>query len=592
MLVLKIGNFIYNHLMLHKFTNKQVADLLREVSACYEAKNENPFKTRAYDNAAGAIEKLDSDIGELWAENRLNDVPGIGEALEEHLTELFNTGKVSHFTEVKKSLPQGMFGLLKVPGIGAKTAFKLAFHFNLNNENKAVSQLKKFAEIGKIKTLPGFGEESENKILQSIEKMADKEARFPLYVAEETAFKLLDYLKKYPYVLKADPLGSLRRKSATVGDIDISVATKNSREVINYFVKYPKITKIISKGDIKASVIILGDFQVDIMTQNPDSYGSLLQHFTGSKLHNIHLRKVALEKGLSLSEYGIKKGPQTVKFDTEEGFYRFLDMQYISPELREDLGEIELAIRNKIPNLLTVSDIKGDLQSHTTYSDGENSFGEMTASAENLGYEYFGITDHQMSLSTHTESDVMLAIEARRKEIEQYNSSHKGMRVLFGCEINVSADNKVVYPDRLLKEFDYAVGAIHTSFGQSKKQITERFLTLIKNPYIKIIAHPTGRLISEREGYSVDWEVVFKACKEHNKVLEINGQPSRLDLPDYLVKQAVQQGVLLSTNTDAHSVKDLKFMPYAVSVARRGWCEKKNVINTLSLSEMLKFLNI
>ncbi|MBU1016754.1 DNA polymerase III, partial [Patescibacteria group bacterium] len=239
--------------MLHKFTNKQVADLLREVSACYEAKNENPFKIRAYDNAAGAIEKLDSDIGELWAENRLNDVPGIGEALEEHLTELFNTGKVSHFTEVKKSLPQGMFGLLKVPGIGAKTAFKLASHFNLNNEDKAVSQLKKFAEIGKIKILPGFGEESENKILQSIEKMADKEARFPLYVAEETAFKLLDYLKKCPYVLKADPLGSLRRKSATVGDIDISVATKNSREVINYFVKYPKITKIISKGDIKAS---------------------------------------------------------------------------------------------------------------------------------------------------------------------------------------------------------------------------------------------------------------------------------------------------------------------------------------------------
>jgi len=578
--------------MLHKFTNKQVAILLKDVAACYEALGENSFKIRAYSNAASTIEKLDSDIGEIWAENRLDEVPGIGSALKGHLTELFETGKVKHFDEVKKKLPQGMFGLLKIPGVGAKTAFKLSSTFDLKDAGRAIAQLKKIAESGKIRNLPGFGAESEEKILQNIEKMMRKELRFPLYEAEKAAFEFISYLKESPYVLRADPLGSLRRKSATVGDIDISVATRNPREVIEHFIKYPKITKIISKGDVKSSVLLSGDFQVDIMTQNPDSYGSLLQHFTGSKLHNIHLRKVALEKGLSLSENGIKKGSQTLKFDSEEAFYAFLGMKYISPELREDLGEINLSLRNKLPVLVAPSDIKGDLQSHTTFSDGENTFLEMVFAAKSLGYEYFGITDHQMSLATHTEQEVKDSIKARRSEIEQFNDSNSNMRVLFGIEINVSAYNEVAYPNELLKEFDYAVGAIHTSFDQSKDQITQRLLTLIKNPHIKIIAHPTGRLLSERNGYVADWQIVFKACKEHNKVLEINGQPRRLDLPDSIVKEAVRAGVLMSTNTDAHSTEDLKFMPYAVSVARRGWCEKENIINTFTLAKMLKFLNI
>ena len=577
--------------MLHKFTNKQVADLLREVSACYEANNENAFKIRAYSNAADAIEKIDSDIGDLWAEQRLTDIPGVGKSLEEHLDELFRTGKSTHFNDVKKKFPRGMFRLLKVAGIGAKTALKLSLEFNLNDPDNAISQLKKAGESGRIRNLPGFGAESENKILQNIEKMAREEKRLPLYFADTISIKLLSYLGEFPGVVRADPLGSLRRRVATVGDIDISVATRNSREVIDYFIKYPKITKVLSKGDVKASVL-LDNIQVDIMTQEPNSYGSLLQHFTGSKLHNIHLRELAQEKGLSLSEYGVKKGPQTLKFDTEEGFYRFLGMQYVPPELRENVGEIELSLKNKLPKLILSSDIKGDLQSHTLSSDGENTFSEMVAAAEKLGYEYFGITDHQKSLSTHTEDEVNLIIEAQRKEIEQYNSSHKKTRVLFGVEINVSSDNKVPYTNKLLQKFDYAIGAIHTSFGQSKEEVTERLLTLIENPLIKIIAHPTGRLLSEREGYSADWEAVFKACKKYNKVLEINGQPSRLDLPDSLVREAVRGGIMLSTNSDAHSTTDLAFMTYAVSVARRGWCEKKDIINTKSLEELLKFLDV
>lgn len=577
--------------MLHKFTNKQVADLLREVSACYEANNENAFKIRAYSNAADAIEKIDSDIGDLWAERRLTDVPGVGKSLEEHLDELFRTGKSTHFNDVKKKFPRGMFSLLKIAGIGAKTALKLSMEFNLKDPDKAVSQLKKAGESGRIRNLPGFGAESEKKILQNIEKMAREEKRLPLYFADNISVKLISYLDEFPGVVRADPLGSLRRRVATVGDIDISVATKNSREVIAYFIKYPKITKVLSKGDVKASVL-MDNIQVDIMTQEPNSYGSLLQHFTGSKLHNIHLRELAKEKGLSLSEYGIKKGPQTLKFDTEEGFYRFLGMQYIPPELRENMGEIELSLKNKLPKLVLPSGIKGDLQSHTVFSDGENTFSEMVATAEKLGYEYFGITDHQRSLSTHTESEIIRLMETQREEIEHYNSSHRGMRVLFGIEINVSADNKVLYPDRLLQKFDYAIGAIHTSFGQSKEQITERLLTLIENPHIKIIAHPTGRLLSEREGYSADWEAVFKACKKYNKVLEINGQPSRLDLPDSLVREAVRGGVMLSTNSDAHSTTDLDFMNYAVSVARRGWCESRNIINTMPLQELLEFLDV
>ena len=576
--------------MLHKFTNKQVANILREISACYEAKEENPFKIRAYNNAADAIEKIDSDIGDLWAENRLEDVPGVGESLREHLNELFRTGKVKHFEETKKNLPQGMFELLKISGIGAKTAFKLSSFFHLDNKDTAAAQLKKLAEKGKIKGLPGFGEESEHKILQNIEKLTHKETRFPLHTAKEISSKVLAFLKESPYVFRANYLGSLRRESAMVGDIDIAVATENSKEVINHFAQYPKIIKIISKGNIKASAVITGGFQVDIMTQNPASYGSLLQHFTGSKLHNIHLRKLALDKGLSLSEYGIKKGSQTLKFSSEEDFYHFLDMQYIPPELREDLGEIELAVKNKLPKLIELSNIKGDLQTHTTMSDGENSFAEMVSKAKELKYEYFGITDHQWSTATHTTEVINRLIKARRLEIEQYNSSHTIPRVLFGIEINVSADNRVVYSDNLLRKFDYVIGAIHSSFGQTKEQITKRLLTLIENPLIKIIAHPTGRLLLEREGYEADWDIIFQACKKHNKVLEINGQPSRLDLPDSFVREAVKSGVLLSTNTDAHSINDLGFMPNAVSVARRGWCGKEDVINALSLGKMLKFL--
>ncbi|MFH1565896.1 MAG: PHP domain-containing protein, partial [bacterium] len=472
------------------------------------------------------------------------------------------------------------------------TAFKLAKEFNLDSPKKALSQIKELAEKGKIRGLSGFGEESENRILQNVEKFLQKENRLPLYLADKISLELLDYLAKSEHIKRVDALGSLRRRYATIGDIDIAVASENSKEAIEHFVKYPKILKIVSKGDIKATVILMDNIQVDIMVNSPDSYGSLLQHFTGSKLHNIHLRKITLEKGYSLSERGIKTTSQTLKFDTEEELYRFLGMQYVCPELREDWGEIERSLENKLPNLLSSSDIKGDLQSHTTFSDGENTFKEMADSAKRLGYEYFGITDHQMSLSTHTRQEVLSSIEARRKEIEHYNNSSKCMRVLFGIEINVSADNNVVYPNELLGKFDYVIGAIHSSFGQNKEQITKRLLTLIENPFIKIIAHPTGRLISEREGYNADWKEIFKACKRYNKVLEINGQPSRLDLPDFLVREAIKEGVLLSTNTDSHSVGDLNFMSYAVSVARRGWCEKKNVINTLPLNELLKFLNV
>ena len=338
--------------------------------------------------------------------------------------------------------------------------------------------------------------------------------------------------------------------------------------------------------------MVSNNVQVDLMTQNPKSYGSLLQHFTGSKLHNIHLRTLALEKGLSLSEYGIKDGSQTLKFDSEEAFYSYLKLESIPPELREDTGEIELAREHKLPKLVSESDIKGDLQMHTTLSDGEDSLEDMVKSAKKLGYEYIGITDHQISLNTNSKGRINTIIKGRRADIELINSSSNGMRVLFGIEINVTASNNIEYDSELLSKFDYAIGAIHSSFNQSKDQVTNRLLTLIENSYIKIIAHPVGRLIEERDAYSVDWDTIFKACAKHGKVLEINGQPSRMDLPDMLVKQAKKYGILFSTNTDAHSANDLNYMLYAISTARRGWCEKKDVINTLPLEDLLKFLNI
>ena len=380
---------------------------------------------------------------------------------------------------------------------------------------------------------------------------------------------------------------------ATIGDLDLAVATSRPEEVLDHIAKYPPVARELSRGKVKASLLLRGGQRVDVMTQKPAAYGALLQHFTGSKHHNIALRKKAQQVGLSLSEYGIKTtSGKMVEFADEASFYRYFKLAFIPPELREDAGEIAAAGEGAIPELVELTDIKGDLQSHTTDSDGEHRHEEMARAACALGYEYFGITDHSPSLRTKSEREILDYIKRTKSKIDKINSSFKGQKVLLGTECNILADLTLSLTDKILSEFDYVVAAIHTAFNQDRQRMTRRFLAAIENPWVSFIAHPTGRLLGKREGYEVDWDQVFAACLQHGKALEINAFPTRLDLPDTLAREAVSVGVKLVVNTDAHNLDQLKFMSYGVDVARRAWCTRGDILNTLSFPDLCAKLRI
>lgn len=576
-----------------RFTNSEVILILKEALAALEIKEANRFRIRAYQNAIAAIESLTSSVEDLWSNNRLEEIPGVGFALKNHLNELFTTGDILEYKTLKSDLPQGMFSLLGLRGIGAKTAFKLAVAFNLDKRDTALELLKKAAEHGKIKELPGFGEKSEKEILEAVtssKKQKNEKQRMLLIKGEEVASRVIEYMQKHEKVQEIVALGSLRRRAPTVGDIDFAAATEDPASVIEYFVSFPEVAEILWKGDKKATVVLKNDAQVDLIAIEPESFGSLLQHSTGSKQHNILLRTYALEKGMSLSEHGIKVKNELEKFSSEKDFYARLGLSYIPPELRHGKKEILLAKDNKLPKLVSLSDIKGDIHMHTTFSDGANSIFEMVEQAKSLGYEYVGISDHSPSVSNRGTYEVLGIIEQARRAIEQINSSDDSIRVLFGYEVNILVDNTMSMPNEILEKLDYCIGSIHTGFNKSKLDNTQRLISAIENPYVHIIGHPSTRLINQRDPIDADWEKVFDACVANNTILEINAQPDRLDLPDDLVMDALEKGVKFIINTDAHFKESLLLMQYGIDVARRAGCEASDVINTYSLNEFLKSL--
>src|SRR3989344_495268 len=569
-----------------RYSNAFVSKLLKEVAAAYEVTGEDRFRIRAYQNAATAIEHATSEVKDLWEEGKLTEIPGIGSSIAGHLDEYFRTGKVRHFEASFNKLPGGMFGLFGIHGIGAKTAYRLAKELNIKRREDSLEVVKKAALEGKISQIEGFGERKEKEILEAIEKLKpNKEGRKRLLLptASWVSEKISNYMRGIKEVLDIKPLGSLRRRVVTVGDIDFAVSTRSANKVIDHFVSFPDTSEILNKGDVKASILLKSGVRVDLMTEKPDAFGALLQHFTGSKAHNISLRKFALEKSYSLSEHCIKVKGKVKEFSDEESFYSFLGLAYIEPELREDSGEIEAAKVKKLPKLIELKDIRGDLHLHTNFSDGNNTLDEMVKKAREFKYEYIGISDHAPSINSRGEKEVLSLINKTKKHIESINNSNDSMRVLFGYEVNILTDVSVSLPDDYLKILDYAIGSIHTSFNQSKEKITERLTYAIKNPYIGFIAHPSGRLLEQRDSYEVDWEKVFKEVLERNKILEINAHPERLDLPDMLVREAVKKGVKLIINTDAHDLEDYSLMRYGIDVARRGWVESRSVVNTLPL---------
>lgn len=587
-------------------TNREIAQILRNVAASYTIKNEINFRFQiiAYQRAADVIENSSTELRHLFDENKLDTLPGIGKSIKSYIEELYKTGKVKHFEWATKGIPKPVFALLEVPTFGPKKAFRLVTEFNLKNTDTIFSDLEKLAKMGKIASLSGFGEKSEQDILRAISEYRQKKGktvRMVLPYAFELAERVVGYLKKSEDVIKAYPLGSLRRMASTVGDIDIAVSTNNPRNVIEHFVSYPDKERVVEKGSTTASILTSSGRQIDLMTMPPESFGSLLQHFTGSKAHNIHLREYALSKNLSLSEYGIKRKMKNSKgkvenFDTEKKFYEALGMDWISPELREDTGEIELAIKHKLPNLVHLKDIRGDLHIHSdfpiepSHDLGHDSMNIMIRKAEKLKYEYIGFSEHNPSVSKHTPNKIYTILSRRKDIIEQLKLSNKNVRIINLLEIDILASGEIAIDEKSLSTLDAAIVSIHSSFSMDKNEMTKRIINGLSNPKVKFLAHPTGRMLNQRPGFEFDFEEVLSFCKKNNKALEINAWPSRLDLTDTMVRKAIEENVKLVINTDSHAALQMGLMKFGVAVARRGWAEKNDILNTLSYNELIEWL--
>ncbi len=578
-----------------KLSNSAIARMLREIAAAYEIKGENWFRTRAYEAAADSIEHATSEVKDLWEEGRLDDLPGVGKNIAAYLDEYFRTGKVKHFEEVKKGLPPGMFAIFGLEGVGPKRAYRLAEELKV----RTVEDLHQAAREGRIEKLEGFGQRSQERILKAIESREQREERILLPIASSIAERLIEQIQRLPGVIRADPLGSLRRMVSTVGDIDIGIATTAPRAVVESFTSLPDVARVVGAGGAKATVVLKTGRQVDIRVHDPRSYGSLLQYFTGSKAHNIHTRKIANRRGFSLSEYGIKpyRGGKIVgdylPVETEEEFYRLLGLPWIPPELREDTGEIEAAQQGRLPKLVELGDIRGEVHVHTLHSDGEETTADMIEEAIRLGRRYVGISDHAPSVATRGFTEAKAEILRRKREIEELRKRFSGrIEIFFGAEVNIDAQARMALPDELLKLYEYTIGAIHTSFDQSKEEITSRLLAALENPYVNLLGHPTGRLLGEREAYEADWERIFAAAEGFCKPLEINAYPSRLDLPDDLVRAARKRKIKFVIGTDAHRFEHYRNLRFGVAVARRGWCEREDILNTAAASDFVKLFKI
>ena len=514
----------------------------------------------------------------------MKNIPGGGEAIAKKTTELITTGKLGYYEDLKAEFPEGITGLLEIPGVGPKIAKRLSTELGITS----VDELEQAIKDGRVAEMFRLGDKTADNILHQIQALRRKDQRIPIGEALPVVEGILDALRPIPGVRNLTAAGSLRRFRETLGDIDLMCTADNPEQVINTFVALPQIREVLAQGSTKASVILPGGLQADLRMVEHDSFGSLLQYFTGSKQHNIGLRLRGQKQGLKLSEYGITDlaKDKLERFAVEEDFYHRLGLQYIPPELREAQQEIEMADKRTIPKLVDLPDIKGDLHAHTDWSDGHESIEAMALAAKAIGYQYLAITDHSGGRGIAHGLD---GERLRRQidEIKQVNQQLDGIHLLSGIEVDIRADGSLDMPQELLAELDIVIAAIHSGMTQSQEQITRRIVGAIENPNVDVIAHPTCRLLGEREPVAVDLEAVFRAAAKYNKALEINAMPSRLDLKDIHAYRARELGVKLTLGTDAHSSGHLGFMRFGVGVARRGWCQPEHILNTLPVEEVL-----
>ena len=572
---------------MRELKNLELSRIFDQIAKMLNIKGENPFKIRAYEKITLVLENLPIDIETIYHQGGLNNIPGVGAGIAKKIEEFLTTGKLEYYEKLKETIPAGVIELLDIPEVGPKTAKLLYEQLDVDN----IEKLEKVVRGHLIKDLPGMGEKSETNILRGIELYKRRKERFLLGLALPLAEEIIENLSQLKETNKIGFAGSLRRKKETIGDIDILVTSQKPEKIMKTFTSLPQVREILAEGPTKSSIITTDDIHVDLRVVEPMSFGAALQYFTGSKAHNIRLRELAIKKNLKINEYGVfdSKTDQRITGKEEEEIYRILDLSFIPPELREDRGEIEAAQENILPHLIEYTQIKGDLHLHTKWSDGAHTIRQMAEEAKRMGYEYIAITDHSQSLK-FAGGLIEERLREQVEEIQKTNQELKKFTILTGIEVDIKSDGSLDFSDEILSKLDVVIAAIHSGFKQESKIITERIVKAMQNKWVNIIAHPTGRLIGYRESYQVDINKVIKVAAETGVALEINTYPERLDLNDVYCRMAKEKGVQLAIETDAHSVDGLATMDLGVAVARRGWLEEKDVINTLPLDKLLKRL--
>lgn len=567
--------------------NDDVAKVLDEIADLLEIQDESRFRVQAYHRAANCIRSLSEDINEIYEEGRLQRLSAVGKGIAEKIGELLTKGETEYHEELKEKIPPSLVELIQIQSLGPRKAKFLYEELNI----QTVDDLLEAIEAHKLAPLKGFGAKSEENILRGVKQFMKGRERILLSEAYPMAERIINHLKEQPFVLRIDMAGSLRRMKETIGDIDLLAASREPSKAMDHFCRLPEVDQVLAKGETKSSILAKNGLQVDLRVVTPEQYGSALQYFTGSKEHSIHLRDIAKKRGLKINEYGLFEVDSDTRIagEDEEEIYSKLNMQYIPPFMREDKGEIELAIENRLPKLVEPEDIKGDLHVHSSWSDGLNKIEEIAETARAMGYSYVAICDHAERLKI---AGGLSEVEVRRRteRIRQLNEGLQGFTILAGIELNIDNDGKLDYGDDLLQELDVVVASIHAGFNQPPETLTGRILAAISNPYVDIIAHPTGRIMGKRPPYPIDLNAVFKAASATGTFLELNSFPDRLDLRDDYLREAKAHGVKIAVNTDAHTIGHLRNIIYGVATAKRGWLEPDDVINTYPLDKLLGVL--
>ena len=564
--------------------NLEIAKLFNEIADLLEIKDENIFRIRAYRRAAMNLESLTEEIEAVAARDGLTEIAGIGKDLAAKIEQVLETGRIEYLEELRREIPRGVVELMAIPGVGPKTA-KLLFE---KLRVDSVERLEALAQEGKLLSLPGIKQKTVENIVKGIQVVKRGRERMLLGRALPLAREIVQALEKLPQVRQISMAGSLRRMRETVRDFDLLITSAKPAKVMEAFIALPQVAEVLAHGETKATVRHREGVQMDLRVVEPECFGAALQYFTGSKDHNIRVRELASRKGLKVSEYGVfnEATGRRIAGATEEEVYKAIGLPYIPPELREDTGEVEAALEGRLPDLLTLDDLRGDLHAHTNWSDGHHDLEALVEAAHRRGYEYVIVSDHSRSSTIAGGLSEEKLLDQIGK-IRALNKKYRNFRILAGSECDILADGRMDFPDRVLAQLDIVLCAVHSRFKQGRAEMTARIVKALSNPYVHILAHPTGRLIGERDPYDVDLEAVFAAAKQHGKAVEINAQPSRLDLNDHHARRAKELGVMLSIDTDTHFLDQLENMTLGVATARRAWIGKADVVNAMPLEKLL-----